>query len=126
MLRLLIIAGLLFGVANPTARAWVRPHLDPILDPTYEWSVRSRVSEIARKIETEREANRYVPAPGEISDFMRRHYFQKDGHLDPWGIPFHLVQSSEGPRVVSAGRDRQLGTPDDVLSPPLARQPRRD
>lgn len=120
MFRLLLLCAVLTAFASPTARDWVRPHLDPILDPTYEWSVRSRVSEIARKIETERAAGRGVPGPGAIGDFVRHHYKSDGSELDPWGVPFHLVNSSQGLRVASAGRDRTINTGDDVLSPPLA------
>jgi hypothetical protein len=119
MFRLLVFCALLAGVANPTARAWLRPHLDPILDPISEWSVRSRVSEIARKIGAEQAAGRIVPTVGIIDEFVSRHYHQKDSHLDPWGTPFHVVRTAEGLRVASAGRDEQIHTPDDVLSPPL-------
>ena len=124
MLRLLVFCGLLTAFASPSARAYVRPYLDPILDPTYEWSVRSRVSEIARKIEAEHAAGRSVPEVGSIEAFVSRHYRQKDGALDPWGLPFHLTRTSEGLRVVSAGRDHQIGTADDVLSP-LISTPKR-
>ena len=119
MLRLLLVCGLLVVVASPTARAWIRPHLAPILNPAYEWSVRSRVSEIARTIEAERAANHEIPMVGPIPDFVRRHYFQKDSHLDPWGTPYHLLQTADGLQVASAGPDRQIGTEDDILSPPV-------
>lgn len=120
MFRLLVFCALLVGFANPTARSWVRPYLDPVLDPAYEWSVRSRVSEIARKLAAEQAAGRRVPTPGPIDEFVGRHYHQRDSHLDPWGTSFHLVRSSEGLRIASAGRDGQIHTDDDVLSPPIA------
>lgn len=120
MFRLLILGAILTAFASPTVRAWVRPYLDPVLDPTYEWSVRSRVSEIARKIETEGAGGRRVPTVGPIPDFVRHHYRQEGSGLDPWGIPFHLVNTSEGLRVASAGRDRAIHTGDDVLSPPIS------
>lgn len=123
MLRLLVFCALLVALADPTARAWVRPYLDPILDPTYEWSVRSRVSEIARKIDAEQAAGRLVPRPGPIDEFVTLHYRQKGSHLDPWGESFHLLRTGEGYQVASPGRDRKIGTEDDVLSPPLARLP---
>ena len=123
MFRLLIICALLTAVASPTARERIRPYLSPVLDPTYEWAVRSRVSEIARKIETERAAGHSVPGPGSIEAFVGRHYPQKDGALDPWGTPFHLVRSSHGLRVASGGRDHQVGTADDVLSPIIENAP---
>jgi hypothetical protein len=124
MFRLLIFCALISAVASPAVRERIRPYMDPILDPTYEWSVRSRVSEIARKIETERAAGRPVPAPGSIESFVSRHYRQKDGALDPWGTPFHLVRTSGGMRVASAGRDHLINTGDDVFSPPLPDMPR--
>lgn len=120
MLRLLIFCALLTAAASPTARGYIRPYLDPVLDPTYEWAVRSRVSEIARKIETERAAGRSVPPVGSIAAFVGRHYPQKDAELDPWGTPFHLVRTAQGLRVASAGRDHEINTGDDVVSPPLA------
>lgn len=124
MFRLLVLCVVLAGFANPTARAWVRPYLDPILDPVNEWSVRSRVSEIARKISAEQAAGRSIPAVGTIEQFVSRHYRQADSHLDPWGTPFHLVRTAEGLRVVSAGRDEAIHTADDVFSPPIALPPR--
>ena len=124
MLRLLVFCAILTAFASPTARAWVRPHLDPILDPTYEWSVRSRVSEIGRKVEAEHAAGRRVPAAGSIEEFVSTHYRRAESELDPWGVPFHLVRTKEGLRVASAGRDRQIHTGDDILSPPLSIPPR--
>lgn len=120
MFRLLIIGAVLTAFASPTVRAWVRPHLDSVLDPTYEWSVRSRVSEIARKIAADRAGGRSVPTVGPIPDYVRHHYRQEGSGLDPWGIPFHLVNTSEGLRVASAGPDRAIHTDDDVLSPPIS------
>lgn len=120
MFRLLLIAALLSAVASPSARAYIRPYLSPVLDPAYEWSVRSRVSEIARKIEAENAAGRGLPQVGSIEQFVSRHYRQEAGALDPWGTPFHLVRSSQGLRVASAGRDGEIHTGDDVFSPPLA------
>jgi hypothetical protein len=119
MFRFLIICVVLVAAASSAARERIRPYMSPILDPTYEWSVRSRVSEIARKLEAEVAAGRSIPDPGTIEAFVGRHYRQADGALDPWGTPFHLVRTPLGLRVASAGRDRAINTPDDVLSPPL-------
>ena len=124
MFRFLIICVVLVAAASSAARERIRPYLSPILDPTYEWSVRSRVSEIARKLAAEEAAGRSIPEPGSIEAFVSRHYRQADGALDPWGTPFHLVRSTHGLRVASAGRDRAINTPDDVLSPPLGSAPR--
>jgi hypothetical protein len=117
MLRLLIIGALLTAVASAEARERIRPYLSPVLDPTYEWSVRSRVSEIGRRIETEGAAGRRVPGVGSIADFVAHLYRQEEAGLDPWGSEFHLVKGSRGLHVASAGRDRTLHTGDDILSP---------
>lgn len=119
MVRLLFLCALLTAFASPTARERIRPYLDPVLDPAFEWSTRSRVSEIARKIETERAAGRPIPQPGSIADFVNRNYPQAGAELDPWGVAFHLTRANNHLRVVSAGRDRTLNTADDVTSPPI-------
>ena len=120
MVRLLIICALLTAFASPAARERIRPYLSPVLDPAYEWSVRSRVGEIARKMETELAAGRPLPKPGSIEDFVNRHYPQDGAELDPWGVTFQLSRTSQGFRVVSAGPDRTLNTADDVLSRPIS------
>ena len=120
MLRLLLFCATAFALANPSARAWLRPHLAPALDPAYEWSVRSRVSEIARMIEADRAAGRFLPPPGEIDAYVERQYRQGGSGLDPWGSPYRLVRERAGARVVSAGRDAIPDTEDDIRSPLLA------
>lgn len=34
--------------------------------------------------------------------------------IDPWGTPYQYTLSSNGVRIVSAGRDKRHGTADDV------------
>lgn len=124
MLRLLIVGALLTVVASAEARERIRPYLSPVLDPTYEWSVRSRVSEIARRIEAEGAAGRRVPGVGSIAAYVAHLYRQDSAGLDPWGSEFHVVKGSGGLHVVSAGRDGTLHTEDDILSPVLAERSR--
>ena len=76
MVRLLILCALLTAFASPTARERIRPYLSPVLDPAYEWSTRSRVNEIARKLATEQAAGRGIPKPGSIEAFVARNYPQ--------------------------------------------------
>ena len=124
MLRLLIIGALLTVVASAEARERIRPYLSPVLDPTYEWSVRSRVSEIGRRLEAEGAAGRRVPGVGSIATFVSHLYRQKEAGLDPWGSEFHLVKRAGGLHVVSAGRDGKLHTEDDILSPVIGERSR--
>lgn len=116
MLRLLLLCVIAFALADPTARAWWRPHLAPVLDPAYEWSVRSRVSEIARMIEADRAAGRFLPPPGEIDAYVERQYRHGGAGIDPWGSPYRLMRERVGARVVSAGRDATPDTEDDIRS----------
>ena len=37
---------------------------------------------------------------------------------DPWGGPWHIECSDDDATIVSAGRDRSLGTADDIRVPP--------
>ena len=89
MVRLLILCALLTAFASPTARERIRPYLSPVLDPAYEWSTRSRVNEIARKLATEQAAGRGIPKPGSIEAFVARNYPQAGAEFDPWGVAFH-------------------------------------
>lgn len=119
MPRLLLLCVIAFAVADPDARAALRPYLAPVLDPAYEWSVRSRVSEIARMIEADRAAGRVLPPAGEIDAYVERQYRQGGAGFDPWGSPYRLVRDRSGSRVVSAGRDAVPYTEDDIRSPIL-------
>lgn len=119
MFRLLLLCATAFAVVNPSAREQLRPYLAPVLDPVYEWSVRSRVNEIARKIEADRAAGRFPPEPGEIDLYVERQYRYGGAGIDPWGSPYRLVKERAGLRVVSAGRDAIPETADDIRSPLL-------
>lgn len=120
MFRLLLLCVTAYAVVNPSAREWVRPHLAPVIDPVFEWSVQSRVSEIARKIEADQAAGRFPPDPGEIDLYVERHYRYGGAGIDPWGSPYRLVKERAGLRVVSAGRDAIPDTDDDIRSSLLA------
>lgn len=116
MFRLLLLCITAFAVVNPSAREQIRPYLAPVLDPVYEWSVRSRVNEIARKIEADEAAGRVPPEPGEIHLYVERQYRYGGAGIDPWGSPYRLVRERAGLRVVSAGRDATPDTGDDIRS----------
>lgn len=47
-----------------------------------------------------------------------RRFVNSNGELvDSWGTPFQLSFSGERPEVVSAGKDKMFGTPDDLVVP---------
>ena len=112
VLFVLVIAAA--ALASPAVRARVQPVVQPALDPVYEWSTRSKVSEIARMLATEKAAGRRVPEPRDFTDFLERRY-PGGGALDPWGSPYYLKTERRGATWVgSAGRDAARGTPDDI------------
>jgi hypothetical protein len=114
---LLVILVAAAALASPDVRAWLQPHVQPALDPVYEWSTRSRVSEIARVLNTEKASGRAVPDAKAIQGFLETR-FPGGGSLDPWGTPYYLrTERRRGQFVGSAGRDLVPGTADDIRKP---------
>lgn len=121
LLGILLVA----AVANPTLRGRAMPHVRPYVEaafaPLYGWNAHYRVKEIARMMQERATRGRPLPAPAELSAYLRAYYRGDDAHLDPWGTPFYLRRDAYGTRVGSAGRDRTPYTSDDLLSPPVVR-----
>lgn len=117
LLVLLIAAA---ALASPDVRGRLKPHVQPALDPVYEWSARSKVREIVRMIQTERAAGRAAPTPKTFTDFLEKQY-PGAGALDPWGSPFYLRKGRAETVVGSPGKDGARGTADDILEPLPAR-----
>lgn len=124
MSKLLGILLLLIGavVLVPQLRARAMPHVQPALNPFYEWSARNRVNEIVEILHEEETLGRNIPTPADFSGFVARREFQKDAAQDPWGTPFYLRVTRKAYFVGSAGRDRVPNTPDDIVSPPQLRK----
>ena len=125
MSKLLGFLLLLIGavVLVPQLRARAMPHVQPALNPFYEWSARNRVNEIVGFLQEEETLGRSIPTPANFTDFVARRDFQKDAARDPWGTPFYLRVTRKGYFVGSAGRDRLPNTPDDIVSAPQPRKP---
>lgn len=51
--------------------------------------------------------------PARLEELVPR--YLKDLHADPWGHPYAVFRGEGGMAIVSAGRDGELGTGDDVL-----------
>ncbi len=114
-LLVLVIAAA--ALASPTVRAGLMPYVQPALDPVYEWSTRSKVSEITRMLNTEKASGRNVPEPRAFTEFLEKRY-PGGGSLDPWGTPYYLKTERRGATWVgSAGRDATAGTADDIREP---------
>ena len=114
---LLVILVAAAALASPTVRAKLKPHVQPALDPVYEWSTRSRVSEIVRALKTERARGRAVSDGDAFAGFLEQR-FPGGGAVDPWGTPYYLKNERRTGLVVgSAGRDSLPGTADDIRFP---------
>ena len=124
MSKLLGILLLLIGavVLVPALRVRAMPHMQPVLDPFYEWSARNRVNSIAGLVREEETLGRALPSPRGFSAFVDERDHQKGAGTDPWGTPFYLRLTRRTYVVGSAGKDRIPNTADDILS---AAQPRR-
>jgi hypothetical protein len=107
-------------LVSPSTRARIAPYTHWLLDPAYEWSTQARVAQIARAIDGEAAAGRPFPTTNEgLAAFLAAFYASPDRALDPWGNGFFVTRDASGLHVASAGRDRKMKTPDDLLSPPL-------
>lgn len=124
MSKLLGILLLLIGavVLVPALRARAIPHMQPVLDPFYEWSARNRVNSIVGLVREEESLGRALPNPRSFPAFVDERDHQKGAGTDPWGTPFYLRLTRTTYVVGSAGRDRIPNTADDIRSAP---QPRK-
>jgi len=104
-------------LATPRMRAHLAPHVQPALDPVYEWSTRSRVQEFARFLQTRAATEGALPRPREIGGVLEEKYRRDDASLDAWGTPYYLVRDGKEMVIGSAGRDRRQGTEDDIRTP---------
>lgn len=111
----LIVAAVL--LATPGVRQWLVPYAQPLLDPVYEWSTRSRVEEISRLLQARTARGEMLPTPRTFSDFIRAEYHRDADTVDAWGTPYYLRADRLRTVVGSAGRDGTPGTADDILTP---------
>ncbi len=118
--RLLLLLAIAALLGSPSARARVAPYTHWLLDPAYEWSTLSRLSQIARAIDGEAAAGRPFPTTtAGLTAFLTSFYGSPDRALDPWGTAFFLTRDAGGLHVASAGRDGHAETHDDLISSPL-------
>ncbi len=124
-MRILLAILVLIAVAIyvPSVRSRIAPKVQTVvLDPLYEWNTKNRVKSIRRLIEEERTTGGKTPAPAALGAFIRRHQPGEDSANDPWGNPYYLQPvDRRNVQVVSAGRDGQVNTVDDIRSEPIER-----
>jgi hypothetical protein len=118
---LLVVAAI---VMVPAARERVRPKLQPALDPVYAWSTRNRISALVELVREQEMLGQPIPKPAEFSRFVENRDVTRDGSVDAWGTPFYLHVTRRGLYTVgSAGKDRIVGTGDDITGTGQARNP---
>jgi hypothetical protein len=106
-------------VMVPALRERARPHLQPVLDPIYEWNARNRVKEIANLVTRADAIGRLPAGEAEFPQFVENEDTRVNASLDPWGSQYYMLTSRTGFRVGSPGRDRTRNTADDILTAEL-------
>lgn len=121
LLRLLLPPALLAGIALTWGAAWVG--LTIATAPTF---VHSKLSTARVRVKAARDATaQYMldnsgECPRGIEELVWGKYLDRSNAKDPWGrsLILHCPASSDSPGadVLSAGPDKQEGTPDDIKS----------
>lgn len=114
----LLVAAVAVVVLVPPVREKVRPKLQPLLDPVYEWNARTRVNDIRDVVKRAEATGRPVPTGDAFAPFVDSEDMQEDASIDPWGTPYYILLSPASFVVGSAGKDREPGTIDDILCTP--------
>jgi Type II secretion system (T2SS), protein G len=120
-LFLALVIAVAVVVLVPPVRERVWPKVQPAFNPLYEWSARTRVNEISDVVKRADSLGRSVPAGGPaFAAFVDTEDMQQNASEDPWGTPYYIVFNGQSFQVGSAGKDRDPGTDDDILSTPQA------
>ena len=105
-------------VLVPSLRAKVWPKVQPAFDPLYEWNAKNEVHGLRDMVKRADATGRTVPTDERFSSFVNSEAMQEDASIDPWGTPFYITVSGNTFQVGSAGKDREPGTADDIVSAP--------
>ncbi|HSU15708.1 type II secretion system protein GspG [Longimicrobium sp.] len=119
-LFLLLLVGVAAVVMVPQLRARVWPKVQPALNPLYEWSAKNRVNEIRELVKRADAQGHTVPPGNGFAHFVDSEDLTENASQDPWGNPYYIVFSGTTFQIGSAGKDREAGTADDILSNPDA------
>jgi len=114
----LLVAAAAVVALVPPVRERVWPRLQPALNPVYEWNARTRVNDIRDVVKRADATGRNIPTGAAFAQFVDSEDMQEDASLDPWGTPYYILLDRATFQVGSAGKDREAGTADDILSTP--------
>jgi hypothetical protein len=119
-LFLVLLVAVAAVVMVPALRAKAWPKVQPALNPLYEWSAKNRVNEIRDLVKRADAQGHTIPAGDAFARFVDNEDMQQNASQDPWGNAYYIVFSGSTFQVGSAGKDREPGTADDILSNPDA------
>jgi len=114
----LLVAAVIAVALIPPLREKVWPKVQPALNPVYQWNARNRVNQIRDVVKRADSTGRPVPTGDAFSQFIDTEDMQQDASIDPWGTPYYITFNGPAFQVGSAGKDREAGTDDDILSNP--------
>jgi hypothetical protein len=117
-LFLVLLVAVAAVVMVPQLRAKVWPKVQPALNPLYEWSAKNRVNEIRDLVKRADAQGHSVPSGAAFAQFVDNEDLQQNASQDPWGNAYYIMFSGSTFQIGSAGKDRQPGTADDILSNP--------
>lgn len=88
---------------------------------SYAVAVQNEVNNIARRMGQDALTGMELPSPEKFADYIHGNFARQEGvnrdqAIDMWGNPYTLVYDGGVARVISAGPDKKLGTPDDIVA----------
>jgi hypothetical protein len=113
-LLLWLIIGVVAGFVTPQTRPFMLEKAEPLLVPIHEYSTSKEIERIgAELLSYQRTYYRLPTGPTDFGDWLNRRFVEQ-ATRDSWGTPYSLSVLPDSYTVVSAGRDRELGTADDL------------
>lgn len=98
------------------SREWLGEKLEgpmgPALTPYRTLRTQTRMGEVTRLLIQDRNRGIPAPLPGDFNDYMKRRGLETH---DFWGVPLIMEQEPDSLAVISAGRDLEYHSDDDIV-----------
>lgn len=112
---LLLLVALGLGLYFERSRAVILDWAAPVLQPVFRWQTNGEMETLARDMISQGRTMRTMPLnQSDFQGWVRREYLGEDSGTDSWGTWYELQVRQDSFFIVSAGRDTQFGTPDDL------------
>lgn len=102
-----------------TAWAWTAGKLEGPLSPITNWyrgvRAEAELDKAVRLMVVQRNQGARLPEPTGLTEFLNRNDIAAEG-LDPWDMPYLMVQEADSLALISAGPDRRYETEDDLVA----------